>query len=59
MHSESGCQNPTIYKYRNRCKKALVTCEGMEKLQSVCGNGEPRLEDYGKTDKNQWFYVNY
>jgi len=61
QNSESDCGNPTIFRKNKECKKALLTCEGLPALQSLCNNTDKRLEDLckTKTKKDQWFYVNY
>jgi hypothetical protein len=59
--TESGSGNPTIYRKNNECRKALLTCEGLNTLQSLCHNTDKSLEDYcnSQTHREQWFYVNY
>jgi len=61
QNSESDCGNPTIFRKNKECKKALLTCEGLPTLQSLCNNTDKCLEDLCKTKKkkDQWFYVNY
>lgn len=61
LKRESECVNPTIYKHHNECRKALLTCEGLNTLQSRCHDTNKSIEDYCKTPghQEQWFYVNY
>jgi hypothetical protein len=59
LKSESDCADPTIYKHQGNCKKALVTCNGLRALESVCGNTNRNFERYCKDHNDQWFYVNY
>jgi hypothetical protein len=61
QNSESDCGDPTIYRKNKVCMKALLTCEGLNTLQSLCPNTDKRLDDYchTKSHRDQWFYVNY
>jgi hypothetical protein len=59
LHKESDCINPTIYKHGGRCKKALVTCEGLNDLNSACGDLNKDFQTYCLSHKGEWFYVNY
>jgi hypothetical protein len=61
QNSESDCVNPTVFRKNNECRKAMLTCEGLETLRSLCHNTDKSLEDYCRTKspRDQWFYVNY
>jgi hypothetical protein len=59
MHRESDCVNPTIYKHDGKCKKALVNCEGLTALKSVCGESNQNFQTYCQSHYGDWFYVNY
>ena len=61
MHEESACINPTIYIYKNKCKKALLNCQGIDELQSKCGFVDEDINHYCKQNNNNktWFYANY
>jgi hypothetical protein len=59
QHSESDWGNPTIYKRDGKCRKALVTCDGLNTLKSVCGEGDRNFQEFCRSHKGEWFYVNY
>jgi len=59
-HSDGYCDNPSIYKHEGICKKAALTCEGLDKLASECGYISEKIKNKCSTnEKNTWFYVNY
>ena len=59
QHSESACEDPTIYTHKNQCKKALVTCDGLNKLESLCGKVDKNFQEACKNHQEKWFYVDY
>jgi hypothetical protein len=60
LKNEFPCENPTVYGSGGQCKKALTGCDGIAKLQQLCGRIPPQaLEHCRNNPGSGLFYVNY
>ncbi len=64
VHAEVDCNQEnhyvTVYKNDGICRKALLTCHGIETLEALCGFVDEDVKRLCVLSQNgRWFYVNY